>query len=518
MDIGGSGVMGRMQVVWLKRDLRLSDHEPLVRAAQAATARGGGVLVLYILEPDLWAQPDMSYRHYRFLGDALVDLRAQLKARGGALVVRVGEAVGVLDALRGESGDFDLHAHEETGNLWTFRRDEAVREWCRSSGTPFAEYRQYGILRGSALDRNKWAKRWDAMMAEPVHVLPDALPRATARSQRLPAAAALGLADDGIETLQQAGRGAAEEILRSFLHERGRTYRTDMSSPVTGEWGCSRMSVHTVFGTMSMRETYQATVARQAELKDDPSDEAKAWRQSLSSFVGRLHWHCHFMQKLETEPDIETTPMARFYAGLRGERSDPVRLAAFERGETGYPFVDACMAYLRATGWINFRMRAMLMSFASYHLWLRWQDSGDVLARLFTDYEPGIHWPQSQMQSGVTGINAVRIYSPVKQGHDQDPTGDFTRRWVPALRALEGKAVHEPWKSEAPVNYPPRIVDHMEAVREAKSRIWAIRATTEAKAEAQAVFEKHGSRKGPRRPLRKTPARSAAKRKTADAG
>lgn len=495
--------MARTHVVWFKRDLRVSDHAPLAAAARAARAEGGRVLALYVLEPALWAQADMSHRHYRFLNDALTDLRARLREIGGSLVVRIGEAVAAFDALHAEIGPFALHAHEETGNRWTFDRDEAVRAWCRRTGTPFGEHRQFGIFRGSALDRNRWAKRWDAMMAAPTETLPDAIPWARAASERMPAAAALGLAPDGMETMQEAGREAAETILHSFLHERGRDYRTDMSSPVTGEWGCSRLSVHTVFGALSMREIHQATVLRQAELEDDPSDEAKAWRASLRSFVGRLHWHCHFMQKLEAEPDIETRPMARAYEGLRGETSDPVRLAAFERGETGYPFVDACMAYLRATGWINFRMRAMLMSFASYHLWLRWQDSGDVLARLFTDYEPGIHWPQAQMQSGVTGINAVRIYSPVKQGHDQDPTGDFTRRWVPALRGLEGKAVHEPWLAGRAVNYPPPLVEHAAAVREAKSRIWAIRGTNAAKAEAQAVFEKHGSRRGPRRPLRR---------------
>ena len=491
----------QIQVVWFKRDLRVSDHAPLAEAAKR-----GPVLPLYILEPGYWALPDTSWRQFRFLDACLTDLRGALKARGGRLVLRTGEAVETFAALRAEIGPFDLHAHEETGNLWTYRRDRSVIAWCRETGTAFSEYRQYGIVRGSKLNRDRWAKQWNRMMEAETHDLPEAIRWAGAASQRMPAATALGLSHDGIEAMQEPGREAAERTLRTFLYERGRDYRTDMSSPVTGEAGCSRLSVHLVHGTLSMREVYHATRARQAELEGDSSDAAKAWRKSLASFVGRLHWHCHFMQKLETEPEIETTPMARAYEGVRGKVSDRVRLAAYARGETGYPFVDACMAYLRATGWINFRMRAMLMSFASYHLWLRWQDSGDVLARLFTDYEPGIHWPQAQMQSGVTGINAIRIYSPVKQGYDQDPTGDFTRAWVPALAGLEGKAVHEPWKAGRAANYPPPIVDHAEAVREAKSRLWAIRGTAEAKAEAQDVFEKHGSRRGPRRPLRKAAA------------
>ena len=477
------------QIVWLKRDLRVDDHAPLAEAAAT-----GPVLALYVVEPEYWTLPDTSKRQWLFIRGALEDLRERLAAIGGTLTVRSGDMVETLAALRESLGPFGLWAHEETGNAWTYARDERVRAWCRETGTRFEERRQFGILRGRNAKRVRWASQWDAFMAEPVVPIPQGIRWLDADSEALPDAKGLGLADCGIEAMQEPGRERADETLRSFLHDRGEHYRTDMSSPVEGEAGCSRMSTHLSTGTISMRVTYQRTVARQAELKDDP--DAKAWRASLRSYVGRLHWHCHFMQKLEAEPEIEWLPMARAYEGLR--ETDPVRLKAFRDGETGYPFVDACIAYLRATGWINFRMRAMLQSFASYHLWLRWQDSGMGQARLYTDYEPGIHWPQSQMQSGETGINAVRIYSPVKQGFDQDASGDFTRRWVPALAGVEGKAVHEPWKLDRRLNYPERIVDHTEAVKLAKSRIWSVRGTEAAKAEAKAVFDRHGSRAGPR--------------------
>ena len=85
--------------------------------------------------------------------------------------------------------------------------------------------------------------------------------------------------------------------------------------------------------------------------------------------------------------------------------------------------VDACMRALRHTGWLNFRMRAMMASFSSYHLWLHWREPAMYLGGLFLDFEPGIHFSQFQMQSGTTGINTIRIYSPAKQAKDQDPQG-----------------------------------------------------------------------------------------------
>ena len=97
---------------------------------------------------------------------------------------------------------------------------------------------------------------------------------------------------------------------------------------------------------------------------------------ALTGFSGRLRWHCHFMQKLESEPAIEFHNFARAYDGLREGEFNEAYFDAWRLGMTGYPMVDACMRSLVATGWLNFRMRAMLVSFASYHLWLHWRQTG----------------------------------------------------------------------------------------------------------------------------------------------
>ena len=508
-------LMAALQVVWFKKDFRLFDHRCLSFAAEK-----GAVLPLYVVEPDYWQLEDTSYRQYLFLKGCVEEVAEGLRALGGVLAVVEGNVVEILRSLQTIHGSIELWSHQETGNNWTFQRDKAVRKWCKQAGVTFHEPLQFGVWRGLKIDRDHWAKRWDALMAEPMVALPDDVTFAKHEyKDALPDPEALGLVEDGITALQDPGREAGLNVLNSFLYERGEKYRTDMSSPVTGEWGCSRLSPYLAYGAVSMREAYQATQKRIAEVSAMPKSEKGTWAGSLSSFVGRLHWHCHFTQKLEMEPELEWLPMARAYTGLRDDGDDAERLKAFEDGQTGYPFVDACMRYLRATGWINFRMRAMLMSFASYDLWLPWQKSGEVLARLFTDYEPGIHWTQSQMQSGVTGINAIRIYSPIKQGLDQDPEGIFTRQWVPEVAQLPNKTLQTPWLANLDLDYPPPLVEHREAIKQAKDKIWAIRKTPEAKEEAAAVYEKHGSRKRPqaRRPsgksTGKTRTQKAAKKK-----
>lgn len=484
------------ELVWFKRDLRVHDNGPLARACRS----GKPVICLYVIEPKLWAQPEYSARQYDFLTETLGDLQAALKARGGQLTVRVGAVTDVLDQLHGEVGLSAIHAHEETGLIWTWERDRAVSAWAQSNDVAFHETSQHGVVRGLA-SRNGWAKRWDQLMSLPVTPAPDRIETMPVASDPIPTADALGLAPDPCPQRQTGGRRAAITDLKSFFDGRGRDYRRAMSSPLTAYDACSRMSAHLALGSLSMRETFQAAL-RARSAKRDAGDGRYA--QSIESFISRLHWHCHFMQKFEDETAMEHRDLHPAYRGARPQ-PDPDTLARWIEGRTGFPFVDACMRSLDATGWLNFRMRAMVVAFSSYHLWQHWKQPAEALARRFVDFEPGIHYPQFQMQSGTTGVNTPRMYNPVKQGLDQDPEGEFVRRWVPELADLPTSFIHEPWKAPDDVltkagvvlgeRYPERIVDHEQAAREARARIGALRKGEDHRAAAAAIQAKHGSRK-----------------------
>ena len=302
--------------------------------------------------------------------------------------------------------------------------------------------------------------------------------------------------------VQRGGRKEALKILNSFLDQRGKGYLSNISAPGDSEIHGSRISPHLTWGTISSKEVQNLINIKRENLLDD---EKKLWKKNLTAFTSRLSWRCHFIQKLETQPSIEVQCMHPLYEGLREKEFNNELYNAWKNGRTGYPFVDACMRSLNYNGWITFRMRAMLVSFASYDLWLDWRKTGYHLAQTFTDYEPGIHYSQLQMQSGVTGINTLRIYNPIKQSQDHDPKGIFIKKWVPELKNISETWIHEPWKMEL-INqksfeciigkdYPTPIVDHTISIKYARSRIAEIFKKNGYKDNSKAIFKKLGSRK-----------------------
>lgn len=501
-----------LHVVWFKRDLRVADH-----AALAAACAAGKVLPLFIWAPQVWAAEDANLSQAMFVRECLQALASSLHDLGLHLHVYHHDPLSLLKRLHEKFRIAALYSHEETGNDVTFQIDTQIQRWCISQSIPWHEWPQHGVVRRLA-DRRRWQSQWEFRMQQTRIAIPpvsagERLPHHGL--DRLPVVAGVDQAGR-----QHGGIGVADAVMTDFLQRRVQRYQSGLSSPLTAPQACSRLSPYLAWGALSLRSLVQASRAA------SQANESMHWRRNLHRFESRLHWHCHFMQKLESEPRIEFESFYPGFEQLQHRLTDAARmtrLQAWQSAQTGWPLVDACMAMLNQTGWLNFRMRAMLMSTASYLLCLPWRQSGSHLARMFLDYEPGIHWPQVQMQSGTTGINALRIYHPVKQALAQDPQGQFVRQWIPALRQVPDSWLLEPWRMPHALqlrygcvidrDYPSPLVDVVSAMQVAKQDWFQIRKQMQT-AVVQDILQRHASRQSRHFPK---VARSHASRKSAPA-
>ena len=516
------------EVIWFKRDLRLRDHPPLLQAIDSAALSGQSLLPLFFVEPERLKQPDTSEIHLHWELDCARALDRELQRRGSRLWILHADPLEVFRHLHETVELTALHSHEETGTDWSFQRDRVVQKWCRKVGVDWHETPSNGVVR-RLKGRDAWKSARDRRMRQALADAPEFIPAPpeipSLDRWSCPDLSSLGFPERPLRDRPDPGESSAQDVLNGFLEERGEPYRYAMSSPLSGSYHCSRLAPYLALGCLSLRRVVQQTQQREKQLKSlrQEGRDTKRWLPSLSSFKSRLAWHCHFMQKLEMEPDLDVVAQNPIIDARMPRPLVEDKFQAWSTGNTGWPFLDACMRQLHATGWINFRMRAMLMSVASYTLWLPWRETGLHLARLFLDYEPGIHWSQVGMQSGTTGINTVRAYSVTKQGRDQDPEGTYIRRWVPELVDVPAESIHEPWKMDEGeqercqcrigLDYPAPLVEEGKARKEGVSKTYAARRDPEARKKSQEVFQKHGSRKGPtrrRKPAKKSPKEPAA--------
>ncbi len=480
----------KVNIVWLKRDLRLRDHLPL----KLAIEDGVPFLMVYFFEPSVLKDPHYDIRHWRFVWQSLMDLNRQLVKLDSKIHIFHNEIIPAFEKLNEFFDIKKVFSFQETGLKVTYDRDKQFSSFCKKENIQWTEYQQNGIERGRK-NRNEWIVRWHDFMERPT----DNPDWDKFTPLNLESSLFLEIKGESIPNefskldtnFQEGGESKAWAYMRSFYDGRARNYSKHISKPNLSRKGCSRLSPYIAWGNLSIRQVYQ---------KYELARKSNSYKKPLDNFSSRLRWHCHFIQKFEMEDRMEFKNINSGYDNIK-RKFEPQNFLAWKRGQTGFPLVDACMRCLIQTGYINFRMRAMTLSFLTHNLWQDWKEGAVWLASQFLDFEPGIHYPQVQMQAGVTGINTVRIYNPIKQSKDNDEEGLFIKKYIPELKNIPIEFIHEPWLMtameqqlygiEIGKDYPAPIINLKISSKEARDKIWAKRKEPTVKIESLRILKRH---------------------------
>ena len=477
-----------ISVVWLKRDLRLHDNEAIHNAVQS----GHKVLFMYVFEDTLIADAHYSERHWGFVKGSLYDINEELKKVGTEVLTVRGDVISVFQELQNHFNVKSVFSHQETGLMVTFERDKRFKQYCISNNIQWIENINNGVFRGLT-NREGWFEKWENYMYQPQ--IPFDFPKdGFIQSPLISGLLKYFVLEDLVTKnadFQAGGSAIGIRYMHSFFDSRHKQYMFNISKPEPARSSCSRLSPYIAWGNISVRTIFQLAKSAKKDSRD---------KRHLSAFISRLRWQAHFIQKFEMECSMETQSVNKGYHKLNKPINEN-HIQAWERGETGFPLVDAAMRCLVTTGYLNFRMRAMLVSFFTHILWQPWQKATHHLARNFLDFEPGIHFPQLQMQAGETGINNLRIYNPYKNAMDHDPDAVFIKKWVPEIAHLPKPFIHEPHLM-TPLDqqfngcvlgshYPHPIVDIKHNRKKASDILWEMKDQTDVLKESRRILKKH---------------------------
>ncbi len=476
----------KINIVWLKRDLRIRDHRPLFEASQ----RGLPTLILCLFEPVLFSLPQSSNRHWRFIYQSVEDLNSQ----GMGVESIHGDAQVIFESLSEYYDIQEVFSYQEVGLKVTYDRDELLRSYFLSRNIKWYEFPKDGIIRGKK-NRIGWEEQWYEEMEKPLYLFQKESLEIIELPEDIKKKFSLDALDADVfkkeDSFQVGGEKLAQKELMDFVERKAPRYLANLSNVIESrKWG-SRLSVYLSYGCISLKEVYQTV----SEYVDDTRDG-----ENYKKYLIRLFWRSHYIQKLETDWILEFEP-TNVQLKNSDKEFDPDLFYAWAEGRTGYPLIDASIRCLEKTGFVNFRQRAMLVTFATFTLWQEWEKIAQHLARLFLDFEPGIHYGQIQLQSGLTGYHTLRLFNPILQSQKHDKHGDFIKKWLPQLKDLPKEHIHTPWKMNPEEqkkyncilgkDYPEPIVDYEIATTIAKTYYWAVRNREPVLLELPEIFKKY---------------------------
>ncbi|MFB6214218.1 MAG: FAD-binding domain-containing protein [Candidatus Nanohaloarchaea archaeon] len=401
-----------MKAVWHRNDLRLMDN-------RALDAAGEGAAPVYVVDEGWWDSEMVSPARKKFVLECLEDLDRRYRSRGSSLTVLEGEPLEVLEDL-----EHDIYFSQDMNVL---DRDQEKEARKRFMSVP------KGVVRPGKNSRQNWSERVDEYFSSEMLRPPEELSELEREGIELHKIRDK-IGKPGKESFGEGGAKAGRRRLESFLEDIEQ-YPGCISPPDRAESGTSHLSPYLRHGAISPREAHQRAETRK---EDAPG--------GVEMFQERLVWHQHFRQKIEDNPELPEEAINPVYRDLHRHQRDDELVESWKNGETGYPLVDASMRALKQTGWLNFRMRAMCASFFSYILKQWWKIGADHFFKHLIDADVAINYYQWQMQSGLVGVHANRIYDPVKQVRENDPEGRFIGKYVPELEDVPEEFLAEPWK------------------------------------------------------------------------
>jgi deoxyribodipyrimidine photo-lyase len=439
-------------LLWFRRDLRLRDHPALARAAQR-----GSVVPVFILDPSLLHHPETGSARVSFMLECLRSLDRELRQHGGYLVLRYGQPEQILPELIRQTGADGVYALEDIERVYGRVRDYRINQVLEREQLRIRWFDCPGLTK-DLIEYPAYRDLWFQEMRAPILPIPKEIITPPAiQTEPIPTLKDLGLIPDG-KPIPEGGSAAAYKLLKHFLNNSLTRYHWQLSYPAADI--TSRLSPYLKFGVISVREAIQAAY------QVLPSQDYRVQR-SVHQFVARLRWRDGFDQRYFYLPQLELQSLYKgFDETLQEPEIFPEYYQAWCDGLTGFPLVDASARCLKATGFLNFRTRALHSSFLTNLLNIDWRFGALHYMRHLIDGETCIDHYQHQMQAGITHCvdkRWTRIYNPEQRGVDRcDPDTDFIRRWIPELKDVPQEYLGSPWETSLfkAKDYPERMIDY----------------------------------------------------------